>query len=64
MVDDIVSRVLKRIEALEEQIKNAEYLLEISEKVGVDVTEERANLETAKAELQKWKEAIETTPRP
>jgi len=64
MVDEIVDRILKRIEEVETNIRNAEYLISIAEKVGVDVTAEKSDLEDAKLELQKWKEAIETTPRP
>jgi len=59
MVKDILERISKRIEKLETDTKNAEVLIKLGKEMGLDLENEEIELEKAKDELAKWKEAIE-----
>ena len=59
MVKDILERISKRIEKLEADTKNAEVLIRLGKEMGLDLESEEIELEKAKDELTRWKEAIE-----
>ena len=59
MVKEILDRISKRIEKLEEDTKSAEVLIKLGKEMGLDLDTEEMELEKAKDELAKWKEAIE-----
>jgi len=59
MVRDILDRLSDRIKRLEEDTKSAEVLIKLGKEMGIDLDTEEMELERAKEELAKWKEAIE-----
>ncbi|RLF07875.1 MAG: hypothetical protein DRJ64_02145 [Thermoprotei archaeon] len=59
MVKEILDRISKRIEKLEQDTKSAEVLIRLGKEMGLDLDTEEMELEKAKDELAKWKEAIE-----
>jgi len=59
MVKEILDRISKRIEKLEQDTKSAEVLIKLGKEMGLDLDTEEMELEKAKDELAKWKEAIE-----
>ena len=59
MVKEILERISKKIEKLEEDTKSAEVLIKLGKEMGLELDSEEMELEKAKEELAKWKEAIE-----
>lgn len=59
MVKEILDRISKRIEKLEQDTKSAEVLIKLGKEMGLELDSEEMELEKAKEELAKWKEAIE-----
>ena len=59
MVKEILERISKKIEKLEEDTKSAEVLIKLGKEMGLELDSEEMELEKAKEELAKWKDAIE-----